>query len=219
MSSNSPAPGGYPTMPRGTQVASYRDYAQAVAGVDRLTAEGFPMNAVSIVGSDLHLVENVVGKLTPGRVAATGAARGLTWGLLMGIFAVVLVENAPLLLLFGAVMLGVVLGMLFAVVGWSANRGRKSYMAQSQMVASQYVLLVSEQTDRAYQALQGTAGNLQSQRRTPKRSRPRREGPSHFGSEPGEQPRFGVRLDDRRATPKSTDTEVAAGESAPESED
>lgn len=42
-------------------VASYDDYAAAQAAVDRLSDEGFPVEHLDIIGSDLRLVERVTG--------------------------------------------------------------------------------------------------------------------------------------------------------------
>ena len=49
-----------PQMPTGTEVASYETYAQARAGVDFLSDAGFDVSAITIVGSDLHLVERLL---------------------------------------------------------------------------------------------------------------------------------------------------------------
>ena len=48
-----------PADAHGTEVASYETYAQARAGVDFLSDAGFDVSAITIVGSDLHLVERV----------------------------------------------------------------------------------------------------------------------------------------------------------------
>ena len=53
-------------------VASYDDYADAQRAVDRLSDDGFPVEQLDIVGSDLRLVERVTGRLTKGRAAAAG---------------------------------------------------------------------------------------------------------------------------------------------------
>ena len=59
-----------PQMPTGTEVASYETYAQARAGVDFLSDAGFDVSAITIVGSDLHLVERA------GRFLAVAADKG-----------------------------------------------------------------------------------------------------------------------------------------------
>ena len=73
-----------PQMPTGTEVASYETYAQARAGVDFLSDAGFDVSAITIVGSDLHLVERVKGRLTIARASLSGASSGGLWGALGG---------------------------------------------------------------------------------------------------------------------------------------
>ena len=73
-----------PQMPTGTEVASYETYAQARAGVDFLSDAGFYVSAITIVGSDLHLVERVKGRLTIARASLSGASSGGLWGALCG---------------------------------------------------------------------------------------------------------------------------------------
>ena len=66
-------------------VASYSTYESAQEAVDRLSDHKFPVEHVSIVGSDLQLVEHVIGRLTVARAALAGAASGVWFGLLIGL--------------------------------------------------------------------------------------------------------------------------------------
>src|SRR5438094_8182838 len=66
-------------------VTSYADYAAAQRAVDRLSDDGFPVEHLDIIGSDLRLVERVTGRLTKARAAAAGAASGAWFGLLIGL--------------------------------------------------------------------------------------------------------------------------------------
>ena len=65
-----------PTPPTGFAVAAYPTYAQAQAAVEYLAKNEFAVEDVTIVGSDLQLVERVTGRLTRNKVAAAGAASG-----------------------------------------------------------------------------------------------------------------------------------------------
>ncbi|MBW8764722.1 MAG: SPOR domain-containing protein, partial [Geodermatophilales bacterium] len=69
----------------GVQVGSYDNYEQAQAAVDYLSDEKFPVENVTIVGTDLRMVEKVLGRLTTGRAIAAGAAGGAWWGLFVGL--------------------------------------------------------------------------------------------------------------------------------------
>src|SRR5580692_8848292 len=66
-------------------VARFDDYETAQRAVDRLSDDGFPVEKLDIVGSELRLVERVTGRLTRGRAAGAGAVTGLWAGLLFGI--------------------------------------------------------------------------------------------------------------------------------------
>ena len=60
----------------GVQVGSYDGYEQAQAAVDYLSDEKFAVENVTIIGSDLRMIEKVTGRLTMGRALAAGAAGG-----------------------------------------------------------------------------------------------------------------------------------------------
>lgn len=183
-----------PTLPDGTEVASYRTYDEAAQAVEALSNQDFPLPGVSIVGTDLHMVDRVMGKLTPGRVALGGASQGITWGLLMTIMVMLFSESfSPLIPVF-AMGAGIGVGILMSMYTWISRRGKRSFATQSQLVATRYAVLVAEQTQRAYDLLQKTPGNLNH---APRRRVRRTEvvaGPTEYGSKPDEQPRFGVRL-------------------------
>ena len=73
-----------PQMPTGTEVASYQTYAQARTAVDFLSDSGFDVSSITIVGTDLHLVERVTGRMTIARASMSGASSGALWGALAG---------------------------------------------------------------------------------------------------------------------------------------
>src|ERR687894_550116 len=70
-----------PTPPTGWPIGSYATYEEAQRAVDHLADADFPVRDVTIVGVDLMLVERVIGRLTWGRVLASGAASGAWFGL------------------------------------------------------------------------------------------------------------------------------------------
>ena len=73
-------------------IGSYPDYPTAQRVVDYLADNRFPVEHSAIVGTNLTLVETVLGRMTTGRAgllgAGTGAWFGLFIGLLFGIFTV-----------------------------------------------------------------------------------------------------------------------------------
>jgi hypothetical protein len=122
-------------------VASYEDYESAQRAVDRLSDDGFPVEHLDIIGSDLRLVERVTGRLTKGRAAAAGAASGAWFGLLMGLLLGIF-SSAPWfgLLIVGAVV-GAAWGAIFGYLGHAATRGVRDFSSAKTIVALRYDLV------------------------------------------------------------------------------
>jgi len=131
----------------GVQVGSFEDYQQAQRAVDFLSDEKFPVQNVTIIGSDLRMIERVTGRLSWGRAigagAASGAWFGLFVGLLLGIFAA---DGSDW---FGSVLsgllIGLVFGAVFGAVGYSATRGQRDFTSTSKVVASRYDVMCAPQ--------------------------------------------------------------------------
>src|SRR5687768_5764087 len=99
-------------LPRVT-VARYADYASAQRAVDYLSDNDFPVNRTSIVGTDLRLVENVLGRMTVGRAAIAGAGSGAWFGLLIGLVFTIFSASAWWAVLLTALLVGAVWGAIF----------------------------------------------------------------------------------------------------------
>lgn len=151
------APGAYgpqsraltvPTPPTGFVVAAYPTYAQAQTAVEYLAKQDFALEDVTIVGSDLQLVERVTGRLTAGKVAAAGAASGawmgLFVGMLMGLFSTV--QGGTFLLILVGVGIGALFGMTMGLLGYRLTKNRRDYTSSSQVVAQRYDLLCNPRT-------------------------------------------------------------------------
>lgn len=226
-----------PQMPSGTEVAAFRTHEEATAAVERLADEGFPLPAVTIVGSDLHLAERIMGKMTPAKVAISGAAQGLTWGLMMAIFSILFYPGANFIIPLILVCAGVLIGMIISTVAWAMSKSRGNFAVQSTMVATRYAVLVAEMPDRAFRLLSGMPGNLTGQPRRPsRRDEPSASGiqvelkadeastqtvdrrPTEYGSRKDEAPRFGVRLADRPQGSAPDPEPLGEAEAAPSAE-
>jgi hypothetical protein len=137
-----------PTPPTGFAVAAYPTYAQAQGAVEHLITHNFAIQDVTIVGSDLQLVERVTGRLTAGKLAAAGAASGawmgLFVGLLMGFFAPV--QGGVLLLIVASVAIGAAFGAVMGYLGYSLAKGRRDFTSASQVVARRYDVLCQPRT-------------------------------------------------------------------------
>lgn len=129
-----------PTPPTGWPVGSYATYEEAQRAVDHLADSDFPVRDVTIVGVDLMLVERIVGRLTWGRVLASGALSGAWIGLFFGLLLGLFNANALGPILVGLIG-GIVFGIVFAAVGYGAARGRRDFTSASQMVAGRYDVL------------------------------------------------------------------------------
>jgi hypothetical protein len=144
----------FPTLPRGEVVANFESYPEAQQAVDVLARADFPVDKVSIVGSDLKSVERVTGKLTWGRVALAGAASGAWLGIFFGLLLIIFSPTVSLAFVLAALLIGAGFGMLFGVVSYAINRRRRDYTSVMQVIATSYSVLVdSELGNRAHNLL------------------------------------------------------------------
>jgi hypothetical protein len=142
-------------------VARYGDYASAQAAVDTLADDGFPVENLSILGSDLQVVEKVTGRLTKGRAALSGAASGAWFGLLVAmLFGLFTTGTAWLAVLASGLLLGACWGALFGYAAHAATGGRRDFSATRSLTAAHYDLVASNgQAERA-RVMLGQAGLL-----------------------------------------------------------
>jgi hypothetical protein len=124
----------------GVQVGSYDSYDQAQAAVDHLSDEKFPVENVTIIGTDLRMVERVLGRLSWGRVIGAGAAGGAWWGLFVGLLLGLFATDGGAWVgsVFAGLLIGLVFGALFGAMGYRATRGRRDFTSTSKIVAGRY---------------------------------------------------------------------------------
>src|SRR2546429_6185747 len=109
-------------------VARFDDYGSAQRAVDRLSDDGFPVEKLDIVGSDLQLVERVTGRLTKWRAAAAGALSGMWAGLLIGIlFGLFTTGHAWLAIVAAGIGFGLLWGAIFGFAAHLAKRGERDF--------------------------------------------------------------------------------------------
>ena len=130
----------YSDIPRGQVVGTYDTYVEAQHAVDFLSDEQFPVQHVSIVGSDLKMVENVLGRLTRGRAAMAGAASGAWFGLFVGVLLSLFASKNTngFGLVVAALLYGAVFGAIFGFVGHALSGGKRDFTSRSKIVASSY---------------------------------------------------------------------------------
>jgi hypothetical protein len=151
---------GINALPPGVEVASYRTYLEAQRAVDHLSDEEFPVQQVSIVGSDLRSIERVTGRLTYPRVALAGAASGAWFGLFVGLLLSLFAAEAGFVqIILPALLFGAGFGMLFGVISFALTRGRRDFSSVNAIIASRYSVLCAEsEAGRARQLLSGLEG-------------------------------------------------------------
>ena len=140
----------------GVQVGSYDGYPQAQQAVDFLSDEKFPVENVTIIGSDLRMVEQVLGRLTWGRAVGAGAAGGAWWGLFVGLLLGIFSADGGAWLgsVLAGLLIGAVFGALFGGMGYAATRGRRDFTSTSKIVAGRYdVMCAPPQAEQAREIL------------------------------------------------------------------
>lgn len=128
------------TLPTGVEIASYANYLDAQRAVDHLSDHKFPVEQVSIVGTDLRMVEKIIGRLTYGRVAGGGAMSGAWFGLLIGLVLWMLSPGQSFIVL-AAMAMGAAFGILAAVVQFALRSRDRDFASTSQVVASRYAIV------------------------------------------------------------------------------
>ena len=131
----------------GVQVGSYDSYERAQAAVDHLSDEKFPVENVTIIGTDLRMVEKITGRLTLGRALAAGAAGGAWWGLFVGLLLGIFAPDGSSWIgsVVTGLLIGLVFGAVFGAVGYAATQGKRDFTSTSQVVAGRYELLCQPQ--------------------------------------------------------------------------
>lgn len=184
-----------PQMPTGTEVASYQTYAQARAAVDFLSDSGFDVSSITIVGTDLHLVERVTGRMTIARASMSGASSGALWGALAGMLMSA-GQNAggTGAWVVGGIVVGALAGMALSALAFLIRGRSRDLVSSQQVVALRYAVLASADIDRAYQILQRTPGNRARVVRP--RTEEQRQKKDSVGFFPDGRPRFGAATKD-----------------------
>ncbi|HQR79842.1 MAG TPA: hypothetical protein PLT68_06465 [Actinomycetota bacterium] len=123
-------------------LTSFNTYGEAQAAVDKLADARFAVQNVAIVGVDLRLVEQVVGRLSWGRAALSGLAMGAWFGLLLGLFVSVFArgEGSTVSLVSMGVLYGAAFGIVFGLISYAFTGGKRDFLSRSQITAGRYDL-------------------------------------------------------------------------------
>lgn len=142
-------------------VARFDDYESAQRAVDRLSDDGFPVQNLDIIGTDLRLVERVTGRLTTARATAGGAISGLWAGLLIGILLGLFTSGHTWLgVVAAAAGIGAAWGAVFGFVVHAAKRGQRDFSSVRALAAGQYDLIARAGTVERARNMLSDAGLL-----------------------------------------------------------
>ncbi len=124
----------------GVQVGSFDTYERAQAAVDHLSDEKFPVENVTIIGTDLRMVETVLGRLSWGRAVGAGAAGGAWWGLFVGLLLGIFAPDGGdwVSSVLTGLLIGVVFGAIFGATGYAATQGKRDFTSTSKITAGRY---------------------------------------------------------------------------------
>jgi hypothetical protein len=136
-------PDEFRTVPAGDTVGSYTSYLDAQKAVDYLADQQFPVQLVSIVGNDLKMVERVTGRLSYPRVALSGALSGMWFGLFVGVMLSFFSPTGGYFSIVTSVIMGAAFFMLFGIVTYAMQRGKRDFTSTSQVVATNYDVVVA----------------------------------------------------------------------------
>jgi hypothetical protein len=131
------------TVPTGDAVGSYNSYLDAQKAVDYLADQQFPVQLVSIVGNELKMVERVTGRLSYPRVALSGALSGMWFGLFVGVLLSFFSPTGGYFSIVTSVLMGAAFFMLFGIVTYAMQRGKRDFTSTSQVVATSYDVVVA----------------------------------------------------------------------------
>lgn len=142
------------TAGRGVIISTFPDYATAQRAVDYLSDNKFPVERTAIVGTNLRLVEKVLGRMTIGRAALLGAGSGAWFGLLIGLLLSFFTTSDWWVIILVAVVIGALWGAMFGAVAHAMTGGRRDFTSLSALEAEEYALVVdADHADQANQLL------------------------------------------------------------------
>jgi hypothetical protein len=112
-------------------IMSLASYGEAERAVEYLAKHDFPVERVAIVGVDVRLVEQIVGRTNYGTAALHGAGSGALTGVLIGWIFGLLTWIHPLiaaltLAVYGLVF-GAIVGALTGLGMYALRRGRRDF--------------------------------------------------------------------------------------------
>jgi Na+/citrate or Na+/malate symporter len=120
------------------------------------------VDRTTIVGTDLRMVERVLGRLTTARAALMGAAGGAWFGLLIGLLFGIFAVDGWLVVVLAGVRVGAAGGAVFSAIAHALTAGRRDFASRSSIEAAHYAVTVeadhAEEAGRLLARLPATPG-------------------------------------------------------------
>ena len=130
--------------PPSTTIAEFDTYEEAQALVDRLRDAKFAVEHVRIIGTGLTTVEQVLGRMTYGRAALSGALGGAWFGLFIGLlFGLILADTWGWVV--WSVLMGAAFGMIAAVAQHAFTGGKRDFASVQGLKAARYGVQVTNE--------------------------------------------------------------------------
>jgi hypothetical protein len=130
-------------------IASFTSYSEAERAVDYLSDNKFPVERTAIIGNDVRMVEQVVGRLDYGRAAlhgaGSGAIPGLLFGWIFGLFDLINPLVASVTLALYGLVFGAFIGAIIGLVFYAMQGGRRDFSSVSAMVPSRYDVVADDE--------------------------------------------------------------------------
>lgn len=123
-----------------------RSYEQAEHEIDTLSDAGFPVENTRIVGVNLEQVEQVTGRLSVAKAAASSALGGASFGLFVSLFFLLFTPSISYwhVLLFG-VLAGAIFGAVYGAIVQAMQSGRRDFASVRSLVPNSYEIQVRSQ--------------------------------------------------------------------------
>ncbi len=156
-------------LPRGEVLGTYSSYQQAREVVDRLASAEFDVTQVSIVGTDLRMVERVRGKLTYASVALRSGLQGALFGGMLGLLLSLVDSSQMGMQILATAAIGAAIWIIMGVIGMSVRKGRGGgFDSVQQLVPTSFdVVCAFEASGHAQAVLRGGGGSGQAPVQTP----------------------------------------------------
>jgi hypothetical protein len=123
-------------------MASYPDYSGAQQAIDFLADNRFPVERTAIIGTNLALVETVLGRLTTARAALAGAATGAWFGLFIGLLFGIFTVGNWWAVIFAGLLIGTAWGAIFGAIAHATTGGRRDFTSAATLRAREYAVTV-----------------------------------------------------------------------------